>query len=176
MPRTPQQNGIAERRNRTIMNMVRSMLCHSSLTSSLWIYALKIVVYLLDRVSSKAVLKTPFELWIGRRPSLRHLHVWGCPAEVRVYNSHEKKHDSRTINGFFIGYPKNSKGYHFYCSSHSTRKVETENVRFIENGKTSGSVEPRKVDIQEVIPTPMTSAKVVVPVVVRVLITVKNSK
>ena len=80
MPGTPQQNGVAERRNRTLMDMVRSMMSNSSLPKSMWMYALKTAVYLLNRVPSKAVSKTPFELWTGRKPSLRHLHVWGCPA------------------------------------------------------------------------------------------------
>ncbi|XP_027348129.1 peroxidase 44-like [Abrus precatorius] len=61
MPSTPQQNGVAERRNRTIMKMI--------------------VAYLLNRVPSKAIPKTPYELWTGKKPSLRHLHVWGYPVE-----------------------------------------------------------------------------------------------
>ena len=80
MPGTPHQNGVAERRNRTLMEMVRSMMSNSSLPISMWMYALKTAMYLLNRVPSKAVSKTPFELWTGRKPSLRHLHVWGCPA------------------------------------------------------------------------------------------------
>ena len=99
---TPQQNGVLERRNRTLMDMVRSMLGNSSLPVSLWMYALKTAMYLLNRVPSKAVQKTPFELWTGRKPSLRHLHVWGCQVEIRVYNPHEKKLDARTISGYFI--------------------------------------------------------------------------
>ena len=62
MPRTPQQHGVAERRNRTLIDMVRSMLNTSSLPKSLWMYALKTVVYLLNKVPSKVVPKTPFEL------------------------------------------------------------------------------------------------------------------
>ena len=125
-------NGVAERRNRTLMNMVRNMLSYSSLPLSLWMHALKTAIYLLNRVPSKAVPNAPFELWMGRRPSLRHLHVWGCLAEVSIYNPHEKKLDSRTTNGFFIGYLERSKGYSFYCPGHSTRIVETKNARFIE--------------------------------------------
>ena len=82
------------------MDMVRSMLSNSTLPLSLWMYALKTTVYLLNRVPSKAVPKTLFELWIGRKPSLRHLHVWGCLVdlvEARIYNPLEKKLDSRTI-------------------------------------------------------------------------------
>ena len=86
MARTPQQNGVAKRRNCTLMDMIRSVLSNSSIPVSVWMYALRTAVYLLNRVPSKAVPKTPLELWTCRKPSIRHLHVWGCPAEVRVYN------------------------------------------------------------------------------------------
>ena len=75
MSGTPQQNGVSETSNRTLMDIVRSMLSNSSLPVSLWMYALKIVMYLLNKVPSKTVQKTPFELCAGRKPSLRHLHV-----------------------------------------------------------------------------------------------------
>ena len=68
---------------------------------------------------------------------------------MRIYNPHEKKLDSRTISGYFIGYPKRSKGYRFYCPNHSTRIVESGNARFIENGSVSGSVGARDVKIRE---------------------------
>ena len=147
---TPQQNGVAERRNRTLMDMVRSMLSNSTLPLSLWMYAFKTAVYLLNRVPSKAVPKTPFELWTRKKPSLKHLHVWSFPAEARVYNPHEKKLDLRTISGYFIGYPEKSKWFRFYCPNHSTRIVEIGNARFIENDEINGSDNLRNVDIQEV--------------------------
>ena len=53
--------------------------------------------------------------------------------EIRIYNPHERKLDSRTTRGFFIGYPKKSKEYRFYCPNHNTRIVEYVNVRFIDN-------------------------------------------
>ena len=75
MPYTPQQNGVAERHNRTLIDMVRSMMSNCSLPKFLWMYALKTAMYLLNRVPSKVVPKTPFELWTNRKPSLRHLNV-----------------------------------------------------------------------------------------------------
>ena len=132
-------------------------------------YALKTAIYLLNQVPSKAVPKAPFELWTRRKPSLRHLHVWDCPVEARVYNPHEKKLDLRTISGYFIGYTKKSKGFRFYCPNHNTRIMETSNARFIENGAISGSDNLRNVDIQEVrvqVPILITSNKIVVPIVV----------
>jgi hypothetical protein len=169
MPGTPQQNGIAEKRNHTLMDMVKSMLSNSTSPLSLWMYALKTVIYLLNRVPSKAIPQTPFELWTRRKSSLRHLHVWGCPTEARVYNPHEKKLNLRTISGYFIDYPEKSKGFRFYCPNHSTRIVETSNARFIENGEINGSDNLRNVDIQEVrvqVLMPITSNKIVVPIVV----------
>ena len=74
----------------------------------------------------------------------------GLSAEARIYNPHEKKLDSRTISGYFIGYPDKSEGYRFYCPNHSVRIVEIGNASFLENGEISGSNEPRKVDIKEI--------------------------
>ena len=76
-----------------------------------------------------------------RKPSLRLLHVWGCPAEVLMYNSHEKKLDSRIISSYYIGYSEKSKGYIFYYPKHSPRIIDTKNTKFIKNGDISGSGE-----------------------------------
>ena len=105
----------------------------------MWIKALKTIVYLLNRIPNKAVPNTPFQLWTERKSILRHLHVWGCPAEARIYNPHEKNLEFRTISDYFISYPKKFKGYGFYYSTHSMRIVETGNARFIENGEISGT-------------------------------------
>ena len=115
------------------------MLSSSRLPKSLWTEALKTAAYILNRVPTKAVSKTPFELFKGWKSSLRHIRVWGCPSEVRVYNPHERKLDPKTISGYFIGYAEKSKGYRFYCPSHSTRIVESRNAKFLENDLISGS-------------------------------------
>ena len=148
-PGTPQQNGVAERRNRTLMDMVRSMTSVSNLPPNMWSEALKTAVYILNRVPSKSVPKTPFELWNGWKPSLNHVHIWGCQVEVRVYNPHERKLDPRTVSGFFIGYAEKSKGYRFYCPSHTHKVVEARNARFLEDYNTNES-RSHKVVIEEV--------------------------
>lgn len=130
---------------------------------------LTIIAYLLNGVFSKPVLKTPFELWTVKKPNLRNLHVWGCQAEVKIYNSRKKKLDSRTTSGYFIGYSEKSKMYKFYSLNHSLRIVEFENARFVKNGEISGSMEPRKEKIQEdrvQVPLHVTSSKVVFPMVI----------
>ena len=108
------------------------MRSNSKLLESLWAEALKTTVYILKIVPIKVVPKTPFELWKGWKLSLRHIRVWGCPSEVRVYNL-------RTISAYFIGYAERSKGYRFYCPSHSTRIVELRNAKFLDNDLISGS-------------------------------------
>ena len=64
------------------MDTVRSMFSSSSLLLSLWMHGLRTAVYLLNKVLSKAVPKTLFKLWTGRKPNLRHLHVWGYPTVI----------------------------------------------------------------------------------------------
>ncbi|KAJ9709816.1 hypothetical protein PVL29_001334 [Vitis rotundifolia] len=160
MPGSPNQNGVAEIRNRTLLDMVRSMLSSSKLPKFLWTEALKTAVYILNRVPTKAVPKTPFELLKGWKPSLRHMRVWGCSSEVRIYNPQEKKLDPRTISGYFIGYAEKSKGYRFYCPSHSTRIVESRNAKFLEYDLVSGSDQVRNIvsDIDHTESQPSTSS------------------
>ncbi|RVW97553.1 Retrovirus-related Pol polyprotein from transposon TNT 1-94 [Vitis vinifera] len=148
MPGTPSQNGVAERRNRTLKDMVRSMISHSTLPESLWGEAIKTAVYILNRVPSKAVAKTPYELWTSKKPSIRHLHVWGCPVEARPYKPNEKKLDSRTVSCYFVGYSERSRGFKFYDPS--TRSFfETGNAKFIEDVELSGRESLRKVVFEE---------------------------
>jgi len=75
MPDTTQQNGVAKRRNRSLMDMVRCMMSHSTLPDFLWGDALKTATYILNQVPSKSVSKTPYELMAGKKPSLKHSHV-----------------------------------------------------------------------------------------------------
>jgi hypothetical protein len=75
MPGEPQQNGVAERRNRTLMYMVKSMLSYSTLPIGLWMEALKTVIHILNRVPSKSVSKILYELWTGHKSSLNYIRV-----------------------------------------------------------------------------------------------------
>ena len=147
MPGTPSQNGVSERRNRTLIDMVRSMISNSTLPLFLWSEALKTALYILNRVPSKAVPKTPYEMWTGRKPSVNHFHTWGCHAEAKVYNPQIKKLEPRTTSCFFVGYPERGKGFKFYCTT-SHRIVETRTARFIEDDTVSGS-SPRFIEFEE---------------------------
>ena len=107
-------NGLVERQNRTLQDMVRNMISHYTLLKSLWGEALKTTTYILNRVQTKVVVKTPNDIWIGGKLNLKHLHVWGCPIEARPYRSHENKLKPKTVSNYFIGCAERSKGFNFY--------------------------------------------------------------
>ena len=76
-PGTPQRNDVSEQRNRTLLDMVRSMMSQSDLPLSFWGYALETAAFTLNRVPSKSVDKTPYEIWTGKTPNLSFLKIWG---------------------------------------------------------------------------------------------------
>jgi transposase InsO family protein len=100
MSGNPQQNGVAERCNHTVMDTLRSMMSYPTLPLGLWVEAFKTVRVVdrqsaLYRVPSKSVPKAPYKLWIGRVPSIAHLRVWGSPAEAKVFNPNIAKLDTK---------------------------------------------------------------------------------
>ena len=97
---------------------------------------------ILNRVPTKATAKTPYELWTGKKPSLKHLHIWGCLAEARPYMPHEKKLDSRTVSCYFIGYSERCRGYEFYDPT--TKSIfETGNARVYKDVEFDGGDKDR---------------------------------
>ncbi|GJT01066.1 retrotransposon protein, putative, ty1-copia subclass [Tanacetum coccineum] len=111
-PYTPQHNGVSERRNRTLLDMVRSMMNLTTLPLSFWDYALESATRILNMVPTKKVDKTPYELWYGKVPNLSYLKVWGCEALVK--RDTPDKLQQRSVKCIFIGYPKETMGYYFY--------------------------------------------------------------
>ena len=97
------------------MDKVRSIMSHASLLLTFQNYALEIATYILNRVLTKAVNKTPYELWFGKKPNLSYLKIWGCDAYVK--SGFSDKLAARSIKCTFVRYPKETKGYNFYLSS-----------------------------------------------------------
>jgi hypothetical protein len=140
------------------MDMVRSMLSYSTLPINLWMEGLKTVIHILNRVPSKSVSKTLYELWTGRIPSLNYLHVWGCPAEAKIFNPNIGILDSKTVSCHFIGYPDKYKSFRFYCPDRHTKFVEMRHTVFLENTMIRGSTVPQEINLEEkrvYVPTPM---------------------
>ena len=111
-PGTLQWNGVSERRNRTLLDMVRSMMSQADVPLSFWGYALETAAFTLNRVPTKSVKKTPYEIWTGKHPRLSFLKVWGC--EVYVKHLMSNKLTPKSDKCFFVGYPRETKGYYFY--------------------------------------------------------------
>ncbi|GJY86272.1 zinc finger, CCHC-type containing protein [Tanacetum coccineum] len=111
---TSQQNGVFERRNRALKEMVNSMLSYSGLSEGFWGEAMLMACYLLNRVPNKRNKVTPYELWYKKQPNFSYLRVWGCKAVVRLPKPKRKILGEKGIDWIFIGYVKHSKAYRFY--------------------------------------------------------------
>ena len=83
-PYCPQSNGVAERKNRTLKDMLNAMLISSGLPQNMWGEALLSANYVLNKLPHKKLDKTPYELWKGHAPSYKYLRVWGCLAKVPI--------------------------------------------------------------------------------------------
>src|SRR3954447_3450750 len=152
-PGTPQRNGVSERRNRTLLDMVRSMMSLTDLPLSFWGYALETAAFTLNRAPSKSVETTPYELWFGKKPKLSFLKVWGCDAYVKKLQP--DKLEPKSEKCVFIGYPKETPGYTFYHRSEGKIFV-ARNGSFLEKEFLSKEVSGRKVELDEVtVPSPL---------------------
>ena len=127
-PVMPQQNGVSERRNRTLLDMVRSMMSFLSLPLSFWGYAIQCALYILNVVPSKSIQKTPMELWNGCKPSLHHFRIMGCPAHE--LKGKTRKLESRSEVCMFVGYSKETRGGNFYSPKENKTFVST-NANFL---------------------------------------------
>jgi hypothetical protein len=114
-PYTPQQNGVVERRNQTVVAMARTMLKAKGLPGIFWGEAVNAAVYILNRTTTKGTGgKTLYELWNGAAPSVHHLRTFGCVAHVKIVGPRLKKLDDRSRSMVFVGYEPGSKAYRVY--------------------------------------------------------------
>jgi hypothetical protein len=124
-PYSPQQNGVAERGNRTIMECGRSMILAQGLELEFWGEAVNTAVYIKNRCPTKAIdSKTPQEAWSGRKPEVSHLRVFGCKAFARVPDEKRTKLESKSMPLVFLGYHEGTKAYCLMCVSRESSKVE----------------------------------------------------
>jgi hypothetical protein len=112
---TPQQNGISERKNRTLMNMVRSMLAGRNVPKLFWPEAVKWACYVMNRSPTLSVKNmTPEEAWSGEKPSVHHFKVFGCLAFAHIPDSQRTKLDDKSIKCIHLGVSEESKAYKLY--------------------------------------------------------------
>ena len=114
---TPQQNGVAKRMNRTLLEKARCMLSNAGLGKEFWAEAISTGCYLVNRSPNTSIeCKTLEEVWSGKPANYSNLRVFGCSAYVHV---NEGKLVTRAKKGVFVGYPMNVKGYKVWCPTSS---------------------------------------------------------
>jgi hypothetical protein len=110
--RSPQQNGVIECQNAMVVGTTSSLLKEKGLPAWFWGEAVITVVYLLNRVPTKAVEgRTPFEVWYGKKPVVHHLKTFGCIVYIKNMKPHLKKMEDRGRKMIFVGYECRSKAY-----------------------------------------------------------------
>ncbi|KAI7959139.1 hypothetical protein MJO28_002930 [Puccinia striiformis f. sp. tritici] len=130
-PYTPEQNGEAERLNRTLGDIARTTLAHSELPSKLWSYAYRCACYLVNRLSNQRCKTSPLELWSGRQPLADTFYPFGSRASVHVPKERRKKLNQRGWTGYLIGYQDDERGWYFWNPS-TQKTVNSECASFMD--------------------------------------------
>ena len=131
--RTPQQNGVAERRNRTLIEAARSMLSESNLATQFWTEAVNTASFTQNRsLIVKRFKKTAYELFRGRKPSISFLHIFGCKCYILNNRNPLGKFDPKADKGIFLGYSSSSYSFRVFNKRRQTIE-ETIHVNFDES-------------------------------------------
>jgi transposase InsO family protein/adenylate kinase family enzyme len=141
VPYNPQQNGVVERMNMTLLNMVRSMMFFKNVKLMFWDDAVLCAVYVKNRCPSHALKnKTPYEMWYGHIPSVRHLRVFGSTCYALIPKEQRSKLDARSQKCIFLGYSNTTKGYRLYDETNK-KFILSRDVIFLESTKKDEIVE-----------------------------------
>ncbi|KMQ86271.1 retrovirus-related gag-pol polyprotein [Lasius niger] len=142
---TPEQNGTAERFNLTAVDAVKTMLKDSSLNNSFWAEAVLCFTYVWNRICHSNQTKTPFELYGGQSPSVKHFQIFGSKAYVVIPKQLRRKLDMRAKTGVMVGYAMQTRGYRIWLPAEN-KVIETNDVRFGDPSTTAESSAGSKLD------------------------------
>ena len=155
---TPEQNGLAERGNRTTVERARCMLFEANLPKIFWAEATATAVYLANRSPTKGHDKTPEEVWTGRKQNLAHIRVFGTPVMVHVPKQKRKKWDAKAHECILTGFEEDVKAYRLWDPK-AKQIIKRRDVTFLREGGVPASVpvpakEPMviRLDFEESIP------------------------
>ena len=121
-PRTPQQNGVAERKHKHLVECSLTMLSHSHLPISYWSYTISTATHIINRLPTPILNNLPpWEVLYKTKPDIKHLRIFGCTCSplLRPYNSHKLQPHTKPC--LFLGYPTYSKGY--ICLDPTTHRI-----------------------------------------------------
>jgi transposase InsO family protein len=146
-PYSPQQNGIAEKKNDTLARTMRSMLYDMNVPLELWGEAIMTANYVLNRVVSRSIPegKTPYEIWMKKKPCIKDLRVFGCLAFYFIPSENRSKLDAVSKRGMFVGYDLQRKSYRIWCPI-SRKIIFSRTVKCLENVKWSNSQVAQNID------------------------------
>nr|GEV87987.1 putative ribonuclease H-like domain-containing protein [Tanacetum cinerariifolium] len=131
-PRTPYQNEVAERKNKTLIEAARTMLADSKLPTMFWTEAVRTACYVLNKISvTSPYNKTPYALRTGNIPSVSHFKPFGCHVTILNTSDHLGKFDKKADEGYIVGYPASNKAYRVY-NVPNKRVEELMNLWFLE--------------------------------------------
>ena len=147
MAYTPQQNGVAERKNRTLIEMARTMLDEYKSPYKLWADAINTACHASNRLYLRKLKnKTPYELMTGKKPNVKYFRVFGCKCFILNKRNRLAKFEPKTYEGIFVGYASNSHSYRVLNKSTGCIE-ESSNVEFDEdNGSQAKQIVPSVVD------------------------------
>uniref|UniRef100_A0A2M4CV35 Putative pol polyprotein n=1 Tax=Anopheles darlingi TaxID=43151 RepID=A0A2M4CV35_ANODA len=131
-PYSPQQNGVAERKNRYIQEMVRCMLADAKMEKKFWGEAALTATYIQNRLPTTATGMTPYERWYGQKPSYDHFRIFGCEAWVHIPKERRNKMNSKAERLRFVGYSREQKAYRF-VNEDTSKIVISRDAVFKEN-------------------------------------------
>lgn len=161
--KTPQQNGVAERMNRSLVETVRTMLHDAQLPKVFWAEALSTAVYIRNVSPTSALLsKTPSEALTGRKPIVNHLRVFGCIAYAHIPKDERQKFDVKSVKCIMLGYCSNVKGYRLYDLS-KKRVFLSRDVTFNEGERSQSEKELQSQEPVELIENQVIETRVELP-------------
>ncbi len=146
-PYTHEQNGVAERMNRTLLTIMRALIFDSRMPKNLWPFAAETATYIRNRTvlvtpatGESKIKRTPYELWTGKELHLEHMQVWGCKVWIPVLNEKDKL-NPRAVEGVFVGYTESPNQYMVWVPE-TKDLIKATNPDFIGNERGQRNEEP----------------------------------
>lgn len=132
VPYSPEQNGMSERMNRTLVERAKCLLIDAKLPKKFWAEAVSTAAYVINRSPTKSInYKTPEEMWTGVKPNIKNMRVFGCRAMVHIPKEKRLKWDNKAKELIFVGYCPESKGYRLYDKKED-KIIRSRDVVFLE--------------------------------------------